>query len=109
VSAIELIANSGQLSAFEFGHTQTAPAFGCSDQSGIHQLEHGALAESVRDDLGASPLLAEQPLEQVGGADRTPVGEGEAEMSNACFEVVLQARQRRPDLGDRLDHLACCL
>src|SRR5438093_1187541 len=63
MSTIELVANSGQLSAFEFGHTQTTPAFGCSDQSGIHQLEHGALAESVWDDLGASPLLAEQPLE----------------------------------------------
>src|SRR5439155_14022702 len=60
MSTIELVANSGQLSAFEFGHTQTTPAFGCSDQSGIHQLEHGALAESVWDDLGASPLLAER-------------------------------------------------
>ena len=88
MSTIELVANSGQLSAFEFGHTQTTPAFGCSDQSGIHQLEHGALAESVWDDLGASPLLAEQPLEQVGRADGTPVREREAEKSAAEAEAM---------------------
>jgi hypothetical protein len=44
--------------------------------------------------LGASPFLTEQPLEQVGGADRPPMREWEAEMRNARFEVILQARQR---------------
>jgi hypothetical protein len=44
VSAIKFVA---QLSTFEFGHAQAAPAFGRADQSGIHQLEH----------LDASPLL----------------------------------------------------
>jgi len=75
VSAIELVANSGQLPAFEFAHAQAAPAFSRSDQSGVDQLEHGALTESVRDDFGTSPLLAEQPLEKVGRTDRTPVRE----------------------------------
>jgi hypothetical protein len=28
-----------------------------------HELEHGALAEGMRDDLGAPPRFAEQPLE----------------------------------------------
>jgi hypothetical protein len=94
VSTLELVTNGDQLSALEFGYAQAAPAFSRSDQGGIHQLEYGALAKSVRDDLGASPFLTEQPLEQVGGADRPPMREWEAEMRNARFEVVLQARQR---------------
>jgi len=65
VSAVEFVTNGDQLSALEFGHAQAAPAFSRSDQSGVHQLEHGALAECVGDDLGASPLLAEWPLEQM--------------------------------------------
>jgi hypothetical protein len=39
-------------------------------------VRHGA--ESVGDDFSASPLLAEQPLEEVGRTDRTPVREREA-------------------------------
>ena len=73
MSAVELVTNGDQLAALEFGHAQAAPAFSRSDQSGVHQLEHGALAECVGDDLGASPLLAEYPLEQIGGADRPPM------------------------------------
>jgi hypothetical protein len=34
VSAVELVANSDQLSAFEFGHAQAAPAFSRADQCG---------------------------------------------------------------------------
>jgi hypothetical protein len=41
------------------------------------------------DDLGAPPLLTEQPLEHVGGADRAPMREWEAQMDNARFKVVL--------------------
>jgi hypothetical protein len=57
VSAIKLVAIGDQLSTFEFGHAQAAPAFGRADQSGIHQLEHSALAECMQDHLDASPLL----------------------------------------------------
>src|SRR5215831_18767946 len=32
---------------------------------------------------------------QVGRTNRTPVREQEAQVRNACFEVILQARQRR--------------
>jgi hypothetical protein len=88
VSAIELVADRGQLSAFEFRHAQTTPAFGRADQCGIPQLEHSALAERMRDHLGAAPLFTEQPLEQVGGADRTPVREREAQMRNASPVIV---------------------
>jgi hypothetical protein len=51
-------------------------------------FEYDAFAEGL-DDLGAPPLLTEQPLEHVGGADRTPMREREAQMDNARFKVVL--------------------
>src|SRR5262249_60779801 len=75
VRAIELVTNSNQLAAFEFGHAQAAPAFGRADQCGIHELEHRAHAERMRDHLGASPFLTEQPLKQVGRTNRTSVRE----------------------------------
>jgi len=37
----------------------------------------------VRDDLGAPPFLAEQPLEQIGGADRPAMAEREAQVRDA--------------------------
>jgi len=93
VRAIELVTNSDQLAAFEFGHAQAAPAFGRADQCDIHELEHSALAKRMRNHLGgASPFLTEQPLKQVGRTNRTPVREREAQVRNACFEVILQAR-----------------
>jgi hypothetical protein len=57
VSAIKRVAIGDQLSTFELGHAQAAPAFGRADQSGIHKLEHSALAECMQDYLDASPLL----------------------------------------------------
>ena len=60
--AIELVTNSDQLAAFEFGRAQAAPAFGRADQCGIHELEHSALAERMRDRLVRSPFLTKQPL-----------------------------------------------
>ena len=65
----------------ELGNGDTAPALGGANERGIHQ--DGALAESVRDDLGAPPFLAEQPLEQIGGADRPAMAEREAQMRDA--------------------------
>jgi len=49
--------------------------------------------ERVRNDLGAS-LLAEQSLEQFGGADRAPVREREARMGN-CMLGNRPAGKRR--------------
>ena len=63
VGTVELVADRGELPQLEFAHAQAAPTFGRPDQGGIDQLEHGAFAERVRDDLGASPCLTEQPLE----------------------------------------------
>ena len=44
----------------------------------VHHIEDRALAEGMRDDLGA-PFLAEEPLEQVGGADRSGMAQGKAQ------------------------------
>jgi hypothetical protein len=52
-------------------------------------FEYDAFAEGKLDDLGAPPLLTEQPFEHVGGADRTPMREWEAQMDNARFKVIL--------------------
>jgi len=49
----------------------------------------------MRDDLGASPLLAEQPLEQIGGADRPAVAERKLQMREARREVGIEAGCRR--------------
>jgi transcriptional regulator with XRE-family HTH domain len=46
VSAIKLVSIGDQLSTFEFGHAQAAPAFGRAGQSGIHQQP--AVPESRR-------------------------------------------------------------
>jgi len=54
-----------------------------------------AFIEGMRDDLGAPPLLTEQPLEHVGGADRPPMRGWETQMGNARFKVVLQTCQYR--------------
>jgi hypothetical protein len=77
------------------GHAKAAPALGRADQSGVYQLEHGALAERMWNDFAAPALFAKQPLERVGGADRSPVGQRKAQMGDARFEVVLQVGQGR--------------
>jgi hypothetical protein len=102
VSAIEFVADRRQLTLVELGYPEPTPALGGTDQCRIHQLEHGALAEGMRDHLGPPALLAEQPLEQVGGMDRTPVREREAQMGNAgCaaplgrYHVIAQRPRKR--------------
>jgi hypothetical protein len=63
VSAIEFGADGLQLASLELGHSDIAPALGRTDQRGVHQLQDRALAERMRDDLGAPALFTEQPLE----------------------------------------------
>jgi hypothetical protein len=45
--------------------------------------------------LVAAPLLAEQALEEIRGADRTAMRERELQVRDACVEVVVQARHGR--------------
>src|SRR5215467_15993974 len=51
-------------------------------------FEYDAFAEGKRDDLGAPPLLTEQPLEHVGGAD----SHADARVGSADGQCTLQSR-----------------
>jgi len=71
-----------------------------SDEQIIAVLrEHDAGAEGMRDDLGAPPRFAEQPLEHVRGSDRSPVRQRELEMRDTGLEVVVEAGHCRRQVG----------
>jgi hypothetical protein len=63
MGAIELLADRAQLTLLELTDGKAAPPVGRSDNGRVHELQHGALAEGVRDDLCSTPLLKEEPLE----------------------------------------------
>ena len=81
--AIELLADRPELTLLELAHREAAPPVGRPDDGRVHELQHGTLAEGVRDDLGATALFEEEPLEQVGGTDNAPMAEREAEVGEA--------------------------
>ena len=89
---LQLLAQRLDLLDLEGGHHDVAPALTRAHERCIHQFHDGALAKGMRDDLGAPALLAEHALEQVGGADRAPMSDGQLEVRNARLEVVLEAR-----------------
>src|SRR5262249_44268454 len=60
--AVELFADSPQLPQLELGDSQAALAVGSADGSAVHKLQDSALAEGVRDHLGAPAFFAEQAL-----------------------------------------------
>ena len=93
--SVDLIADCLQLTLLELGDADAAPAFGGADECGVDKLQDGALAKGMRDDFGAPARLAEQSLEQIGGADRSPMGERETQMCNAGLEVVVQTSSPR--------------
>lgn len=64
-AVVELLLEDLELTFFELGHLDFAPVLGSADESRIHQFQHGALAEGMRDHLGAPPLFAEQALEEI--------------------------------------------
>src|SRR5437899_3992148 len=91
MDAIEFLADRAQLTLLELAHREAAPAVGRADDGRIHELQHGALPESVRDDLRAPALLEKEPLEQICGANHPAMAEWEAEMSDAGVEVIAEA------------------
>src|SRR5207245_10535229 len=88
MDAIEFLADRAQLTLLELAHREAAPAVGRADDGRIHELQHGALPESVRDDLRAPALLEKEPLEQICGANHPAMAGWEAEMSDAGVEVI---------------------
>src|SRR6516164_1568916 len=91
VFLIELFLDRGQLPTFELTDFGRAPSVSSADQRTEHQLQNRAFTEGIGNDLEATPLLNEQPLEQVGGADRSPMCHQEAQVGDAGFEVVHEA------------------
>jgi hypothetical protein len=105
VSATQLFADGPELALLELTDRDPAPAIRGADHRRVHQLEHGPLAQGLRDDLGAPPLLEEQPLEEIGRPDDLAVAEREAEMSNARHivrETATLRRLREKRTGDPL-------
>jgi len=88
---VDLFTDCPDLVLFELADADAASAFGGADQRRIYQLQDGALAESMRDDLGAPAFLAKQWLQQIGGADRPAMAEWEAQIRNAGLKIVLEA------------------
>ena len=94
MSPIKFVTNRPQLSLLELPDGDAAPAVGGPDHRRVHELQDRALAERVRTDLGAPPLLQEEALEEIGRADHLAVAQREAKMRDAGLEVV----------GETLDH-----
>jgi hypothetical protein len=55
--------------ALELAEGDPTPAIGAADHSCVHQFEHRALAEGVRDDLGAPAGFDEEALEEIRGPE----------------------------------------
>src|SRR4029453_14577215 len=99
MGAIELLTDRAQLTLLKLADGEAAPAIGRPDDRRVHELQYGALAEGVRDDLGAPALLEKEPLEQVRCADDAPMAEREAEVSDAGLKVVAEALHHRRELA----------
>src|SRR5438094_3790831 len=99
MGAIEFLANRPQLTLLELADAEAAPPVGRADDGRVHELQHWALLEGVRDNLRATSLLEEQPYEQVRGADDAPMAEREAEVGDAGVEVVAEALHHRRQLA----------
>jgi len=90
------------LLGFKLTDDQSPPGLTGASQGGEHQLQPGPLAEGVRDHFGPSAFLAEQPLHQVGGSNGLAVSDGQAQVGDACLEIVLEAG----DCAGKLPHVA---
>src|SRR5215470_3386830 len=85
--AVEFAANRPQLPLLELAHSNAVPLIGRPDHRRVHELEHGPLAEGVRDDL-VRRRSSRNKLEEIGGADDLPVSEREAQMGKVSKSSV---------------------
>src|SRR5215831_21202360 len=92
IFVVELLSNSGHLSALEVSDFDRTPPLGSARHGTEHQLQDRVFAEGVRDDLEAPAFLDEQTLKQIRGADRTAMCHREAQVGDASFKVVHEAR-----------------
>jgi hypothetical protein len=97
IGAIEFLTDRAQLTLLELTDDKATPPIGRPDDGRVQELQHGALAEGVRDDLGAASLFEEQPLQEVRPPDDSPMAEREAEVGDAGVEVFAEVlHHRRP-------------
>ena len=65
-----------------------------------HEFEHRLFAEAVGDDFEPSPLLDEEPFEQVGRPGEAPMRDRQAQVGDAGPEVAVKTGERaRKDIG----------
>ena len=98
VFLVQILPDLLQLAPLEAGHRDRAPFLRSPGHGREHQLENRLFPPRVGDHLQASPLLAEQPLQQVGGADRLAVSHRHPQMRDAGLEVILEAGHRGREL-----------
>jgi hypothetical protein len=71
---------------------EPAASLGSADERAEHQFQDRPLAEGIGDDFEAPALLDEETLEQIRGSNPTPMRHWEAQMGDARFEVIPEAR-----------------
>src|SRR5438094_404538 len=88
VRSSDLLADYLPLFPLERRHGDPAPLLGRPDQGGVHELQHRALPESVRDHLHPAPFFAEEPFQEICGPNHLAMTNGEAQMCRARREVL---------------------
>ena len=70
---------------FELADDPPPPGLTGAGQGREHQFQHRPFAEGVRNEFGPPTLFAEQPLQQIRGPNRLAVGDGQAQVGDACL------------------------
>jgi aminoglycoside phosphotransferase len=61
--AVKFFAQGEQLFALEVGNRHTLPRAACPLKRRLHEFQHGALAERMRDGFAAPAFFQKQPFE----------------------------------------------
>src|SRR5512147_2620024 len=71
-----------QLLEFEFADHDSSPRLARTNQRGVDQfaVDHRSLAERMRNHFRAPALFAEQPLEQIRGANQAAMGNRQSQV-----------------------------
>jgi hypothetical protein len=77
VRGVDLLADDLPLLPLECRHGDPASLRCRPDQCSVHELQHRPLPGGVRNHFHPSPLLPEEPLQQIGRADDLAVGDRE--------------------------------
>jgi hypothetical protein len=92
---IELAADCLHLTVLELGNLDTAPALGGTNERAYISFKTAVSPQACGISLVAPARFAEQPLEQIGCADRPATAERETQIGDARLEVVVETCHRR--------------